>query len=817
MEQKELLEGRCSFYENVRAKRNVTMYVDEFVNHIRSERWKPPVLNYRKLLAEGNLAAAEEVKKQMPALVVAGVCEGGHCKANFQSFSGYLMLDVDGFEGDIDSLLKLFEQRPWTKSGWKSISKKGFKLVILVRARTLEEYEQIAYPIVARHVARLIKAPVDMQCKDLTRTCYASYDPDAFLKPSCTPFPWRDMAEVLDSQGLNPDGTPKWKPVVSSGEQTLKGEETATSPVAVQQSSSGMLQNFLQNFLENNPYVPHYRHNFLLKLGRAAHRMGMNDTELNELILLAQSKLEMPDCPAAEIRSTILDSHRFMSQHPERNPLPFRFKGSWGQPMSDSDPDDPLDQEEETLERNRQVRTEAPFFPEWIFSALPRMLQMGLQVAKHERQRDMLLMSMLTNLSGCMPNVRMLYDDTYVYPHLFLAVVASAASGKGIMANAAKLGQLIQKQLDEDNKQRQREYEECLFSWEQERAQAAREKRKPKMELQPDAPLRQTLLVPADTSRTQLIQLMAGSPQGVLMNVSEMDTLRAAVNVEYGKFDDLMRACFHHEMFGSDFKSDKRSYIVYTPKMAFCASGTPSQFYKLCPSVESGAYSRYLIYMAEQEHDFLSMAPGGDRRNKYELFKKLSEQTLAMYRYLKAYPTEVFFTPDQWDLHKSYFQAALRGVRVEEVDGPVSVVFRHGLNTARLAMILTALRKYEAEWSFRDMTCTDEDFQLSLSLMEVLLEHSLMLSTSMRKQQVSPKDMRHYFLVQSALEKLNPEFSYHELIEALVSTGMSVATAKRCRKRLLNHQIIVQEGDKYGFGSRKWRIRIRKEGEFKHT
>ena len=225
------------------------------------------------------------------------------------------------------------------------------------------------------------------------------------------------------------------------------------------------------------------------------------------------------------------------------------------------------------------------------------------------------------------------------------------------------------------------------------------------MDLQPDAPLRQTLLVPADTSRTQLIQLMAGSPQGVLMNVSEMDTLRAAVNVEYGKFDDLMRACFHHEMFGSDFKSDKRSYIVYTPKMAFCASGTPSQFYKLCPSVESGAYSRYLIYMAEQEHDFLSMAPGGDRRNKYELFKKLSEQTLAMYRYLKAYPTEVFFTPDQWDLHKSYFQAALRGVRVEEVDGPVSVVFRHGLNTARLAMILTALRKYEAEWSFRDMTC----------------------------------------------------------------------------------------------------------------
>ena len=175
-----------------------------------------------------------------------------------------------------------------------------------------------------------------------------------------------------------------------------------------------------------------------------------------------------------------------------------------------------------------------------------------------------------------MPNVRMLYDDTYVYPHLFLAVVASAASGKGIMANAAKLGQLIQKQLDEDNKQRQREYEECLFSWEQERAQAAREKRKPKMDLQPDAPLRQTLLVPADTSRTQLIQLMAGSPQGVLMNVSEMDTLRAAVNVEYGKFDDLMRACFHHEMFGSDFKWTSVLTSCILPKWLFVLRALPA-------------------------------------------------------------------------------------------------------------------------------------------------------------------------------------------------------------------------------------------------
>ena len=129
------------------------------------------------------------------------------------------------------------------------------------------------------------------------------------------------------------------------------------------------------------------------------------------------------------------------------------------------------------------------------------------------------------------------------------------------------------------------------------------------MKFRPEPVHRRTLMVPADVSRSQLIKLMSASPQGVLLNVSEMDTLRVAVNTEYGRFDDLMRACFHHEMFGSDFKSDKQQFIVYCPKMAFCASGTPCQFHRLCPSAENGSYSRYLVYMAEQEAHFLRMSP----------------------------------------------------------------------------------------------------------------------------------------------------------------------------------------------------------------
>ena len=125
---------------------------------------------------------------------------------------------------------------------------------------------------------------------------------------------------------------------------------------------------------------------------------------------------------------------------------------------------------------------------------------------------------------------------------LFLAVVASSASGKGIMAHAAKLGRNIQKMLDEENETLQKKYEEATLVWEQEMQRSRKEGRKPDMKLRPDPVHRKTLMVPADVSRSQLIKLMSSSPLGVLLNVSEMDTLRVAVSTEYGRFDDLMRA-----------------------------------------------------------------------------------------------------------------------------------------------------------------------------------------------------------------------------------------------------------------------------------
>lgn len=808
---KELHEGQCSYYATNKAKQNTVVTLAQFVIAIRSDRWKRQAEEFRRLKASGDKGQAEAIKQQMPCLVVAGVCQGGHSKVNFLWFSGYLMIDIDHYVGVIRLLLDRLCAFPWVKAGWITISGEGLKLVVRVDAVTQYEYEKVAYPIVAGYIARLIDFAVDMNCRDLSRTCYASHDADAFYREAdCEVFPWREEAEALAARGLNPDGSPMQAPV-KAGE--AKEAEADASEATGTEEQAGMVQHFFEAFVEAHPYVPRHRHHFLLALGREASRFGMNQPELKRLTDLAVSRLSMPDCDGPEIRANILDAYGFGEKKGMGEGRRQGFRGHWGhrvpKPAYDLEAED---EEMDVDEHNRELRLSAPCLPDWIFDALPEFFGRALEVAKGRRQRDMLFLAILANLSGCMPAVRMVYDDADVYPHAFVAVIASSASGKGIMAHAARLGEAIQKELDEDNEARQRENEKAQLLWEQERQRAMKEKREPDMKLRPDPVVQKTLLVPADVSRTRLIQLMSGSPQGVILNVSEMDTLRVAVNAEYGRFDDLMRACFHHEMFGSDFKQDKRRFMVYCPKMAFCASGTPAQFYRLCPTTENGSYSRYLIYMAEQDTDFRLMAPGGERQNKNKVFRQLAEQVLEMYRFLKANPTEVKFTPDQWDYHRAYFQCMLQGMMMEESDGPVSVVFRHGLNTARLAMILTALRKFGEKWTFYEMKCCEEDFRIAMAVMGVLLRHSLMLSTSFHKQKASAGAMRNYFAVRRALEKLPPEFRYNELVDALVSEGLSMPTAKRTRRRLLKMQIIVQEGNVYRFIHNKWRAIFDKKG-----
>ena len=104
--------GQCSFYRNVRVKENVLMHISEFVNLIRNGKWKNEVSSYRQLMRDGKTEEAGRIKSNLPAILVAGECEGGHTKANFRKFSGELILDVDGCAEKTRELLHQLKVQP---------------------------------------------------------------------------------------------------------------------------------------------------------------------------------------------------------------------------------------------------------------------------------------------------------------------------------------------------------------------------------------------------------------------------------------------------------------------------------------------------------------------------------------------------------------------------------------------------------------------------------------------------------------------------------------------------------------------------------
>ena len=190
MEKLPIKRAHCSYYENVKCKQNRVVTLAQFVTAIRSGHWKQAIEDYRRLKAEGQLKEAERIKGGLPGIVSAGVCEGGHSKENVVSLSRFLVIDIDDYAGDIHELIQKLYALPWVQAAWISVSGTGAKAEVAIEVETVDEYEKQAYPIVAQYFSRVLDTPVDMHCRDLSRFCYASYDPDAFYKDEeCPPFP----------------------------------------------------------------------------------------------------------------------------------------------------------------------------------------------------------------------------------------------------------------------------------------------------------------------------------------------------------------------------------------------------------------------------------------------------------------------------------------------------------------------------------------------------------------------------------------------------------------------------------------------------
>lgn len=780
----------CSFYFSVFDEHAVDMTLEEFVKLLRGERWKVQVEEYQRLKASGRETEAKKLKRKLAALVIAGRCDGSHAETNLKQWSGDAMLDVDKCNGRVSEFLQVLKDTPWVKAAWRSVSYDGLKLVVRVEAESVDEY-RLAYALVAWHVAQLLAFPCDMSCKNPTRPCFASYDPEAFFRPDTEVFPWRRFVTE------HPDRVGE-----ILAELKVKTPAGASGPPV---AASGMLHTFFNEFLEQNPFVDGKKNEFLLKLGRIARYKGVGEEELARLKTLAVERLAGMGCAAGDIPPRIDSGYRYADMNKGPETPASRAHKAQGSPMRYSEPNEGEEEAElEKLEADK-LRREVPCLPDELFDRLPDFLKRGLTHVRNKRERDILLLSMITNISGCLPGVRMNYGGMVYSADLYLVALAGSGRGKGVMQLAAILPAAIQEYYDELNRRDEREYRQKLLKWNLEERLAAQEKRVPDLDQCPEMPVERILKVAPNISKSQLIlALEAGGAVGLVMNASELDMISSAMHQEYGKHDDVMRAASQHEEVSSYFKTDHRLVVVSDPHLALCASGTPAQLHKFISSLENGMYSRVAFYVGQAHWEYKSANPGKARLDMRAYFKGMGEELLRMFIFLSGSPTEVVFTEEQWKEHTERFRTYLREVVAEDDDSPGAIVLRHGLMMSRIAMVLTALRKCEPQWNTSEWKCSDEDFHTAMQIVDVLLEHSLLLSTSMDDTAGRIRPVKAFFKLRPVLKKMPREFTYSELMAAANEAGLPTASVKRYLLRLAYYQIVEKEDGKYRKTGKSW-------------
>ena len=780
----------CSFYFSVFDEHAVDMTLEEFVKLLRGERWKVQVEEYQRLKASGRETEAKKLKRKLAALVIAGRCDGSHAETNLKQWSGDAMLDVDKCNGRVSEFLQVLKDTPWVKAAWRSVSYDGLKLVVRVEAESVDEY-RLAYALVAWHVAQLLAFPCDMSCKNPTRPCFASYDPEAFFRPDTEVFPWRRFVTE------HPDRVGE-----ILAELKVKTPAGASGPPV---AASGMLHTFFNEFLEQNPFVDGKKNEFLLKLGRIARYKGVGEEELARLKTLAVERLAGMGCAAGDIPPRIDSGYRYadMNKGPE-TPASRAHKAQGSLRRYSDSGEEGEEAEIEKLEADK-LRRNVPCLPDELFDRLPDFLKRGLTHVRNKRERDILLLSMITNISGCLPGVRMNYGGMVYSADLYLVALAGSGRGKGVMQLAAILPAAIQGYYDELNRKDEREYRQKLLKWNLEERLAAQEKRVPDLDQCPEMPVERILKVAPNISKSQLIlALEAGGSVGLVMNASELDMISSAMHQEYGKHDDVMRAASQHEEVSSYFKTDHRLVIVSDPHLALCASGTPAQLHKFISSLENGMYSRVAFYVGQAPWEYKSANPGKVRLDMRAYFKGMGEELLRMFIFLSGSSTEVIFTEEQWKEHTERFRTYLREVVAEDDDSPGAIVLRHGLMMSRIAMVLTALRKCEPQWNTSEWKCSDEDFRTAMQIVDVLLEHSLLLSTSMDDTAGRIRPVKAFFKLRPILRTMPREFTYSELMAAANEAGLPTASVKRYLLRLVYYQIVEKEDGKYRKTGKSW-------------
>lgn len=431
-----------------------------------------------------------------------------------------------------------------------------------------------------------------------------------------------------------------------------------------------------------------------------------------------------------------------------------------------------------------------PTFSQNIKENLPAIMQRIVADSVSEVDADILILGSLTVFSACIPNVYGVYDRREVFANLFLFVTARASAGKGRLTLCRHLAAPIHQALRDKYREQMKKFESAQTAF--------ASSKKNSLAVQPQEPPFLTLFVPANSTASVVYQTLSQNNGVGLLFETEGDTLANAFNSDLGNYSDGFRKAFHHESISYLRKKDREFVEIVKPKFSAVLSGTPQQVLNLIPDAENGLFSRFVFYTMQTELVWHDMFAYSDGFTADEQFKKIG---LDFYEFLKKFPKRpVQFTLSraQQTRFNSFFEATQFRYAQLFGDEIIASVRRLGLILFRFAMILSVLRLIDEAKGKKigeGLVCVDADFDTALSIVKVLLQHSVAIYLTLpRKADKALKNRRSSVIPyrQKFLASLPESFDRQTYLKTAAALNIPVKTAERyiadfCKSGQLSH------------------------------
>ncbi len=713
---------------------------------IISDKYKTEVEEIRNLIAQGNKAEADNKKKQLLAFTPSAVFTEKRQMPFLEMYSGFVHLDFDKLTPEqLQTAFAIISKISYTSLCFISPSGNGLK--VFVEVSTELEHHDIAYLQVQKYYEDATGLKADPSCKDVTRLCFMSHDPNAYRTIQNEKFIVALPQFIQEQQSQTPTAIAPVVPIEQAEPEDL--------------NITFLFNQQIQFTNQKASYTDGNRNNYIYLLASNCNRVGLSQSDTE--ILCTQHF----DLSEREIKTAVNSAYSHHTQEHKK-----------------FEPKQKATDQEET-----QPEEQMPTLPDAVFDTIPEFLKHITQVATTKEERDILLLGSLVTLSVAFPKLIGKYGDNPVNTNLFIFISAKASAGKGILIHCRKLVEPIHLALRNQAKIMKQQFEVDMQEYNANKGKDANTEK-------PQKPPQKMLFIPANNSATGFLEILGDSDKRGLIFETEGDTLAKAFKSDYGDFSDGFRNAFQHEPISYYRRTDKEYVEIDRPCLSALLSGTPKQITTLIPNAENGLFSRFMFYVMNMKLIWKDVFASKTENGLDVHFEKLGNEFYSLYQTLQANPDVHFsLTPSQQLQFNQFFekmQTLYVNIQEEEI---ISSVRRLGLIAYRIMMIFSALRIMEDGEITTSLYCNDTDFQNTLDMITILVKHSSYVYSQIAQETYKPKPKHKK---EQFLENLPYHFNRQTYVATALSLGITDKSAQRYIKEFKDADIIQYDGhDQY--------------------